>query len=127
MANASAAPSAGSGSCARSTASTPTGGCEPRLGVGDGAGAHCQRVCNVPGLNRTPSVRRGGSLPKSLKRFGYATGRPHRLPPTVLGVTMVSTDDVLAVVSRSPQNWGRGRHEWLVEQVAELGATPDEL
>jgi hypothetical protein len=40
---------------------------------------------------------------------------------------MVTTDDVVGVVARSPQNWGRGRHDWLVEEMAKLGATDEEL
>jgi hypothetical protein len=40
---------------------------------------------------------------------------------------MVTTEDVVGVVARSPQNWGRGRHDWLVEEMAKLGATDEEL
>jgi HEAT repeat protein len=39
---------------------------------------------------------------------------------------MVTTEDVLAVVARSPQNWGRGRREWLETEIAKLEATPEE-
>jgi hypothetical protein len=40
---------------------------------------------------------------------------------------MVTTEDVLGVVARSPHNWGRGRYDWLVEEMAKLGATDEEL
>ena len=40
---------------------------------------------------------------------------------------MVTTQDVLAVVARSPQNWGRGRHDWLAEEMGKLGASAEEL
>ena len=40
---------------------------------------------------------------------------------------MVTTQDVLAVVARSPHNWGRGRHDWLAEEMGKLGASDEEL
>lgn len=40
---------------------------------------------------------------------------------------MVTTDVVLGVVARSPHNWGRGRHDWLVEEMGLLGASDEEL
>jgi hypothetical protein len=40
---------------------------------------------------------------------------------------MVTTQDVLAVVARSPHNWGSGRHAWLAEEMAKLGASAEEL
>ena len=40
---------------------------------------------------------------------------------------MVTTAAVLAVVERSPHNWGEGRRRWLEEELAKLGATTDDL
>jgi hypothetical protein len=40
---------------------------------------------------------------------------------------MVTTEDVLAVVARSPHNWGVGRRKWLEDEMAKLGASRDEL
>jgi hypothetical protein len=40
---------------------------------------------------------------------------------------MVTTQDVLAVVARSPHNWGSGRHAWLGEEMAKLGSSAEEL
>jgi hypothetical protein len=40
---------------------------------------------------------------------------------------MVTTQDVLAVVARSPHNWGSGRHAWLAEEMGKLGAPAAEL
>ena len=40
---------------------------------------------------------------------------------------MVTTEDVLAVVARSPHNWGSGRRKWLEDEMAKLGASEDEL
>lgn len=40
---------------------------------------------------------------------------------------MVTTQDVLGVVARSPQNWGRGRRDWLEAEMAKLDATPDQI
>src|SRR5437762_658937 len=40
---------------------------------------------------------------------------------------MVTTDDVLGVVARSAHNWGAGRHKWLGDEMAKLGASQDEL
>src|SRR2546430_229515 len=33
---------------------------------------------------------------------------------------MVTTEDVLAVVARSPHNWGSGRRKWLEDEMAEV-------
>jgi hypothetical protein len=40
---------------------------------------------------------------------------------------MVTTQDVLGVVARSPQNWGRGREDWLSTELAKLDATAEEI
>jgi hypothetical protein len=40
---------------------------------------------------------------------------------------MVTTEDVLAVVARSPHNWGNGRYGWLAEEMAKLGASDGDL
>ena len=40
---------------------------------------------------------------------------------------MVTTEDVLGVVGRSPHDWGSGRHDWLAHELATLGASSDEL
>jgi hypothetical protein len=40
---------------------------------------------------------------------------------------MVTTQDVLAVVARSPQNWGAGRRQWLQDEVDRLGASDEDL
>ena len=40
---------------------------------------------------------------------------------------MVTNEEILAVVARSPQNWGRQRREWLEAEMAKLEATPDEI
>lgn len=40
---------------------------------------------------------------------------------------MVTTDEVLAVVARSPQNWGSRRHQWLVDELSALGADTADL
>ena len=40
---------------------------------------------------------------------------------------MVTTDEVLGVVARSPHNWGSDRHEWLETELGALGADPSDL
>jgi hypothetical protein len=40
---------------------------------------------------------------------------------------MVTTEDVLAAVARSPHNWGAGRQAWLREAMTALGAPDDDL
>ena len=40
---------------------------------------------------------------------------------------MVTTEDVLGVVARSPHNWGGDRTRWLADELGALGAGPDEL
>lgn len=40
---------------------------------------------------------------------------------------MVTTDEVLGVVARSPHNWGSGRHQWLENELSALGADPSNL
>src|SRR5438876_228198 len=40
---------------------------------------------------------------------------------------MVTTEEVLAVVARSPHNLGSGRSQWLEDELSALGADPSEL
>lgn len=40
---------------------------------------------------------------------------------------MVTTGEVLAVVARSPHNWGSGRYLWLEGELSTLGAGPSDL
>lgn len=40
---------------------------------------------------------------------------------------MVTTEEVLRVIARSPQNWGSGRYEWLKSELSSLEAEPAEL
>jgi hypothetical protein len=40
---------------------------------------------------------------------------------------MVTTQEVLAVVARSPHDWGRERHRWLTEELGRLGAPTSDL
>ena len=40
---------------------------------------------------------------------------------------MVTTNEVLGVVARAPQNWGSDRHQWLEAELLALGADQREL